>query len=391
MTLSPSETAGTLWSLGIVDHNPTQFDEPFYRFLTRETGIRCTAYYYKSSASGRIDHETGLAGGWNQTSERGYSAVFLPEATPLAFARKVVAAKHDLIITSYHSRHSLYTALLARLHGIPVGLRTDGLLAAAGGRQSHLQIKSLVFPLLFRLFTTGHPVGKQTGDYLIHYGFSKESLFLFPYAVDHHWFSAESAKLRADLSALRASWGLPEGAKVVCGVVKFSEREDPLTLVRAVRIARQQLPDIALLLIGDGPLRRQVEEAAGEELGKSIVLPGYQEYRNLPRVYAAGDLFVHTARGPWEVSVNEALACGLPVVASDRVGSARELVLPHGFGYSYKHGDAGELAKMLVAVLTDPQLLKRVREEGAASLEPWCYDATAGRLADAIQFAKKTA
>jgi glycosyltransferase involved in cell wall biosynthesis len=171
-------------------------------------------------------------------------------------------------------------------------------------------------------------------------------------------------------------------------VIKFSEREDPLTLVKAYLRAREELPELALLLVGDGPLKGVVQEAAGKQLGKGIILTGYLNYSVLPSVYAASDLFVHTARGAWEVSVNEALACGLPVVASDQVGSVNELVIPNRLGRSFKYGDVDDLARCIMCVLKDAELLERASKQGMESLVKWDYPATATRLQAALEFAK---
>ena len=92
-------------------------------------------------------------------------------------------------------------------------------------------------------------------------------------------------------------------------------------------------------------------------------------------------------RAPWEVSVNEALACGLPVIASNAVGSAQELVIPNNIGCTFKHGDADELAKRIVTVMNDIELLKRAREMGLKSLEQWGYRATTERLRSAMKYA----
>ena len=258
----------------------------------------------------------------------------------------------------------------------------------AGGRSRYWFIKRCLFPLLFKLYTTGHPVGRSAGQYLAEFGLKAESQFRFPYGVDHQWFARESAKSRAARSVNRASWGLPPEGQVVCGVMKFSEREDPLTLVRAFKQAKKMLPSLSLLLVGDGPLRSLVEKEAGTYLNESIVLPGYQKYEMLPSSYAAADLFVHTAGGAWEVSVNEALACGLPVIAADTVGSAQELVLDNRLGFTFRHGDADGLSEKIVASLADQALLDRARHIGLECLAEWDYPATAERLVSALKYAR---
>ena len=376
-------------SLGIVQGTPTQFDEPFYRYLARETRLRFVVYYYNASESMvKDDPEMGRRVGWSTTADRGYLAVFSKGTSPSRFARQVVQANHDLIVISGFSEpHARRTAIAARLHGTPTGLRSDNVLPRHGGRGRRWWAKRLFYPLLFKLYRTAHPVGDLAADYLTSFGFRKESVFRFPYGVDHAWFAQESSAARADLPSLRASWGLAATGPVICGVMKFSEREDPLTLMHAFRSARQRIPGLNLLLVGDGPLRTQVQEAAGDQLGKSIALPGYQPYAKLPQVYAASDLFVHTASGAWEVSVNEALACGLPVITSDAVGAAHELVVPHNFGYTFRRADAPALAARIVDVLGDAALLARVRQEGFRSLTEWDYPATAKRLVGAVRFA----
>jgi glycosyltransferase involved in cell wall biosynthesis len=386
------EKQKTDMTLAIVQHSPTQFDEPFYRYLSEKTDIQFAVYYYGAGGTtAKQDPEIGREVGWITSDRRGYPAAFLAGTGPLQFARQVVNAKHGLIIISgYNHKHAFSTALMAKLKGIPAGLRSDNVLPKAGGRRRFSFIKRLTYPIVFKLYTTGHPVGRQAGEYLTAFGFKSRSLFLFPYAVDHQWFARESSRLRQDLPQLRASWGLPPNGQVVCGVIKFSEREDPLTLVRAFLLAQDQLPEISLLLIGDGPLRADIEVLAEARMGKSIVLPGYQQYAALPGVYAASDLFVHPARGAWEVSVNESLACGVPAITSDAVGSAVELIVENQLGCTFKHGDAAELAMRIVSVLRDKQLLQRARDFGAQVLAEWDYPATAERLRRALEFAARS-
>ena len=137
---------------------------------------------------------------------------------------------------------------------------------------------------------------------------------------------------------------------MLLSLTKFSEREAPWDLLEA----RQRLdrPEVSWLLAGDGPLRAQLERAAAEHGFDRVAFPGYLPYPELPRVYAAADVFVHPAREErWGVSVAEALACGLPVVTSDRVGAGYDLVEPGVNGGRYPAGDGAALATELERAL----------------------------------------
>ena len=88
-------------SLGIVQNKPTQFDDPLYRYLAENTDLALTVYYYDIAMQTTVtDPEIGREVGWNSDTGRGYNAVFSPGAKPLAFARQVLAANHDLVIIS---------------------------------------------------------------------------------------------------------------------------------------------------------------------------------------------------------------------------------------------------------------------------------------------------
>jgi glycosyltransferase involved in cell wall biosynthesis len=117
-------------------------------------------------------------------------------------------------------------------------------------------------------------------------------------------------------------------------------------------------------------------EAFAHDRGLDRVrFPGYIPYLELPALYAACDLFVHPAREErWGVSVAEALACGLPVVTSSRVGAAYDLIHPGANGFTYEAGDVTDLAQRIDQALSLPRT--GVEAESAAILARWDYAAT---------------
>jgi glycosyltransferase involved in cell wall biosynthesis len=105
-------------------------------------------------------------------------------------------------------------------------------------------------------------------------------------------------------------------------------------------------------------------------------VPGYVPYTDLPSYYGIADVFVHAAKNePYGVSVAEALASGLPVIASSMVGSAVDLIVQGQNGYIYQSGDAGQLAAHLERVL-DSTDRTEVRRTSGAVLWKWGYEST---------------
>src|SRR5262249_30493171 len=108
--------------------------------------------------------------------------------------------------------------------------------------------------------------------------------------------------------------------------VLFVGRHDPRKglpeLVRAcARLAREKIA-FRLIVVGDGALRGRIERMARAMLGDRVRFEGRVEHVDLPRYYASADIFCSPARGgeSFGMVLAEAMASGLPVVASDLPG-----------------------------------------------------------------------
>jgi glycosyltransferase involved in cell wall biosynthesis len=177
---------------------------------------------------------------------------------------------------------------------------------------------------------------------------------------------------------LRERLGIPAQACVVLAVAKFNPREAPWDLFDA--LDGLERPDVWAVIVGDGELRGALE-ARGP---KQVVFTGYVPYAELVSYYAMADVFVHAAANePWGVSVHEAIACGLPVVASSKVGAAYDLIREGRNGFMYQAGNGGALRSRLTAVIDDldaAQLAAANREV----LARWNYDRAWSDILEAV-------
>src|SRR6185295_13276085 len=121
--------------------------------------------------------------------------------------------------------------------------------------------------------------------------------------------------------------------------------KDPATLLEAQARLERGAEAPWLVLVGDGPESKSLRELASARNLRRVRFAGSREPSELPGIYAAADLFVLPSRHePWGVVVNEAMAAGLPVVLSDRVGAAPDLLVDGANGRLFPAGDAGRLA-----------------------------------------------
>jgi glycosyltransferase involved in cell wall biosynthesis len=281
----------------------------------------------------------------------------------------------------------LLAPVLGKMLGAQFGLRSDNIVLNEDRGSLKWLAKRTILGYFFRFYATGHPTGTLAAEYLETLGFAPEQLFRFPYAVDVDWLASLATQARAERAQRRAELGIADGDFVVLGIMKFTPREDPMTLLRAYADVIVSDKSVHLVLVGDGELRDNIDEFVRLQRLDRVHLPGYAPYSALPGYFAISDIFVHTAvRGSWEVSVHESLACGVPVIVADTVGSAEDLVKPAKTGCIFHAGDSRELATCVGRFIADPKLLAACTAHAGVLMQEWSYSSAATPFFDAIKY-----
>ncbi|HEX4015601.1 MAG TPA: glycosyltransferase family 4 protein [Frankiaceae bacterium] len=209
-----------------------------------------------------------------------------------------------------------------------------------------------------------------------------------PSGVDTEAFSPS-----ADGEGIRRRYGLTDRPVVVC-VSRLVARKGQDVLIRALPEIRRRVPGAALLLVGGGPHRKQLEEMVREGgHGRDVVFSGSVPFAELPAHYAAGHVFAMPCRsrlGGLEVEglgivYLEANACGLPVVAGDS-GGAPDAVLEDVTGHVVDGRRVAEVAARVSELLEDDA--KRIAM-GSAGREwvsrEWRWPTLGARLQELLQ------
>lgn len=169
---------------------------------------------------------------------------------------------------------------------------------------------------------------------------------------------------RLDVEPLpREALGVPEGVPLIGSVGALVGHKDHANLIAAMAVVLSELPDVHLVVAGDGELRPTIEaqiEKLG--LGNRVTLLGHRE--DAPRVLKALDVYVSSS---WSeglgTSVLEALACGVPVVAT-AAGGVPEMVIDEETGLLVPARDPERLAAAIGRMLRDKDLAATVTVNG---------------------------
>jgi len=178
--------------------------------------------------------------------------------------------------------------------------------------------------------------------------------------------------------------GLPPGRRLLF-VGRLDPRKGFRYAVEAFRRVHREFDDAVLVVAGDGPERAALMQLP-EEVRRRVSMLGVVQYADLPRYHAAADVFLapNTGGESFGVVLAEAMAAGLPVVASDIPGY-REVVRNGEEGLLVPPRDPEALAGAISRLLTDQALARRLGDAGSRRAERFRWEVVAAEIEDAYR------
>lgn len=232
-------------------------------------------------------------------------------------------------------------------------------------------VKKVLYPLLFRLPDRFLPGGSRQARYLASFGVTKDRIAVAQMTVDIEAILRFCAQGRdAVRSAARQRWGLLMGETVAIYTGRLEHEKGVTLLLAAFAAAGAQESKLRLIIAGDGLLRSRVDAAAAAD--RRIVYLGRLSGEDVLRAYVAADFLVLPSQfEPWGLVVNEAMSCGLPVIVSDRVGCADDLVRDGETGLVVAAGDQAALTAAMVRLARDERGRRRMGQAAKRLISPW--------------------
>ncbi len=174
----------------------------------------------------------------------------------------------------------------------------------------------------------------------------------------------------ADRVFARARLGLPKDKMIFLSVRRFTARMGLSRLIAAMEIVGRTLPDVRLLIVGEGPLKKTLaSEIKRLDLQGKVTLVGSVPLEDLPLYYQSADLFVlpTEAYEGLGMSTLEALACGTPVLGT-QAGATPEILRDLDLALIVPQGSASSLADGIVAYVARPLGEKQALQKSARAL-----------------------
>lgn len=266
-------------------------------------------------------------------------------------ASLIAAERVDLVHAHLPHAHVL-AGLAGRLAGVPVMTTIHARQVCLSDLEVHRSAGSHL-----------SVVCRQSYYHALGLGVDRARLSLEPNGVDVDAFRPGARRAQG----LRAALGLDERVMLAGIVGRLSPEKGPDVFVRAAALLRQRLPDAHFALIGDGPMKPDLQ-ASIERQGLASQVHVAGGFDDVGPVYHDLDLLVsssHTEAMP--LALMEGMASGLPIVAT-RVGGVPEIVEHGGTGWLVGPGDVEDLAGRMHQMLTQPALRQRMGEQARARM-----------------------
>ena len=362
--------------LGMLVSHPIQYFTPVYRELAKTEGIDLTVLYRtRVGADAYHDPGFGQIVKWDIPLLDGYKHEFLSsknkiEGLQWRVISELVHNRFDvLLVHGYNSFTNILAILVAKLIGTKVLMRGDSRIQP---NHKMTGLKANIKRMLFNCCDGFVTIGSLNRAYYEQLGVASDRLYFAPFCVQNDVFTVLPNLRKRYRLEVRETLNLARDSLIILFASKLIKRKSADDLIQAFARISDAYPNVCLVIAGSGDEEPALRELAASLNYQQIRFIGFQNQSQLPRLYAASDLFTLPSHSePWGLVINEVLAAGLPVIVSSEVGAAPDLVERKGTGIVYPWGDVQALANALETLLQSPTLRVEMGAKACQLISNW--------------------
>ena len=371
----------------MLSNAPSPYLSPVYRLLKSEAEWDLTICYVSAWNSDV---------GWSRAQAHRFiseSDVILSDQYPqithwfgeqiagaMSLFSKMIKQRPNLFLVYGYTRlPQLLLIICSLLFQLPFAIAGDANYYIDRSRGLRRRLKSWWLRLLARRAAGIAVVGTACQMFWEAYGASPERFFHVGFAVDNDYFREESLNQKKRAMSTRQQYGWSHSV-VFLYVGRLIKRKNIDCLITAA----QQIKDlpIAVLIAGEGEERESLQALARDSNIISFV--GSLTQAELPFYYAMSDVLVLPAsKEPWGLVINEAMACGLAVIAHQHCGAAVDLVTTEN-GIKLQDISVEELVLAIRCLAADVSRLRDCQIKSTGTIKDWSISRSVSQLKDLI-------
>jgi glycosyltransferase involved in cell wall biosynthesis len=288
-----------------------------------------------------------------------------------------------LLCGGYAYVASWQAAFWAKHHGVPLLLWSESTALDIRGGHRLVDFIKRKFRQRCQAFVAA---GKTSRDYLLALGASSDSIFIAPDAVDVRFFAAGAEKARQQAHEIRNRNRLPP--RYFLSVGRLIKEKGVYELLEAyAKLDASVRSQIGLVFVGEGAERKELERRATGIQPGVVRFCGWVHREQVPEIYALAEAFVFpTYSDPWGLVVNEAMACSLPIVASQVAGCVPDLLQDGWNGFAVPPRDVEGLVRSMQLLFDDLESARRMGSRSVQRIQDYTPEKCAAGIIQALGF-----
>lgn len=226
--------------------------------------------------------------------------------------------------------------------------------------------------------------GKSSIEYLMSYHLPRRAIFIAPNAVDVEFFARSVSAVRSNAAARRGALQLPSRFFLFVG--RLVPEKGALDLLQAYgRLEPELREKVGVVFVGDGILYPELRRRAASISPGTVQFTGFLQREPLASYYALAETFIFPTRtDPWGLVVNEAMACGLPVISTRAAGCTADLVTDQCNGRVVEAGDITQLASAMRELAGDPEMTQAMGQHSRERIAGYSPRVCAAGITEAV-------
>lgn len=292
-------------------------------------------------------------------------------------------ASPDAILCGGYNYVASWQALLwARFRKIPFMLWSES--NRYDARPGHALIELLKAQFLRRCDGFVVP-GSSAEEYLRAHQIPDDKIIIAPNAVDNDLFGTLAEATRQNATAMRHELDLP--ARYILFVGRIVREKGVFELLEAYAALDESLRrQLGLVFVGDGPCLAELKRQASTVKDGIVKFPGFTQREELAAYYTLAEMFVlPTYTDTWGLVVNEAMACGLPVIGSRVAGCASDLIKEDWNGLLVAPKDVSSLKSAMTRLATLRDLSANMGVHSKQHITQYSPEAWSIGIAEAVK------
>lgn len=340
----------------IVTSHPIQYQAPWFRALHSDARLALSVLFLTLPDENDQGVGFGKPFSWDIPLREGYVSQLARSAVGrisdgffglrLQNARKDISSLNPdaVLILGWQHLGMLQCIRAASRLRLPVLIRAE-----SNGLQRQSWLRSLKNRWILFAVTRVLPIGRANRAFYQQLKLGDRIGSSVPYFVDNAFFAKRSAEARKSIVKCQKALNVPADTFCFVFVGKFIEKKRPLDVLKALqRLLSISLRPIHLLMVGTGPFEEELKSYAHNQ-DLPVSFAGFLNQTQIPAAYAVAHCLVLPSDfgETWGLVVNEAMACGLPAIVSDRVGCGPDLVEEGKTGFRFAFGQVDKLAEKM--------------------------------------------